>query len=81
MRSSARDQVRGFSTRNPVVAQHWIPDRVRDDKLLVRDDKLLVRDDKLLVWDDKLLSLNGSITQRTAPTSILTYDEKQPREH
>jgi hypothetical protein len=25
------DQVRGFSTRNPVVAQHWIPDPVRDD--------------------------------------------------
>jgi hypothetical protein len=43
-------------TRNPVVAQHWIPDRVRDDKLLVWDDKLLVRDDKLLVLDDNCLS-------------------------
>ena len=26
-------------TRNPVVVWHWIPDRVRDDKLDVRDDK------------------------------------------
>ena len=26
-------------TRNPVVAWHWIPDRVRDDKLDDRDDK------------------------------------------
>jgi hypothetical protein len=50
-------------TRNPVVAQHWIPDvetpdliRGRDDKLLVWDDKLLVRDDKLLVLDDNCLS-------------------------
>jgi hypothetical protein len=25
------DRVRGFSTRNPVVAQRWIPDQVRDD--------------------------------------------------
>ena len=25
------DRVRGFSTRNPVHAWHWIPDRVRDD--------------------------------------------------
>ena len=25
-------------TRNPVVAWHWIPDRVRDDKWLARDD-------------------------------------------
>ena len=25
------DQVRGFSTRNPVLAWHWIPDQVRDD--------------------------------------------------
>jgi hypothetical protein len=33
-------------TRNPVVVWHWIPDRVRDDKLDVRDDKLDVRDDK-----------------------------------
>jgi hypothetical protein len=41
------------TTRNPVVAWHWIPDRacpglrsgVRDDKLDVRDDKLDVRDD------------------------------------
>ena len=33
-------------TRNPVAAWHWIPDRVRDDKLDVRDDKLDVRDDK-----------------------------------
>ncbi len=41
-------------TRNPVVAWHWIPDRVRDDKLGVRDDKLGVRDDKLDVRDDKL---------------------------
>jgi hypothetical protein len=38
------DQVRGFSTRNPVVAQHWIPDQslprarsgVRDDSCEVR---------------------------------------------
>jgi formate dehydrogenase subunit delta len=40
-------------TRNPVVVWHWIPDRVRDDKLDVRDDKLDVRDDKLDVRDDK----------------------------
>ena len=25
-------------TRNPVVAWHWIPDRVRDDNFLARDD-------------------------------------------
>ncbi len=25
--------------RNPVVAWHWIPDQVRDDKLDIRDDK------------------------------------------
>ena len=32
-------------TRNPVHAYNWIPDRVRDDKLLTRDDKLRTRDD------------------------------------
>jgi hypothetical protein len=41
-------------TRNPWLAWHWIPDRVRDDKLLASDDKLLASDDKLDVWDDKL---------------------------
>ena len=34
-------------TRNPVAAWHWIPDRVRDDKLDVRDDSLGVQDDNL----------------------------------
>ena len=33
-------------TRNPVVVWHWIPDRVRDDKLDDSDDRLDDRDDK-----------------------------------
>ena len=48
-------------TRNPVVAQHWIPDvetpdliRGRDDKLDGWDDKWQVRDDKLDDSDDRL---------------------------
>ena len=40
-------------TRNPVVVWHWIPDRVRDDKLDDRDDKLDDRDDKPDDRDDK----------------------------
>ena len=36
-------------TRNPVVAWHWIPDQVRDDKLDVRDDKLDVRDGRVFL--------------------------------
>ena len=43
-------------TRNPVTAWHWIPDQVRDDKLLASDDKLLARDDKRLARDDKRLT-------------------------
>jgi hypothetical protein len=43
-------------TRNPVVAQHWIPDVETPDLIRGRDDKLLVRDDKLLVLDDNCLS-------------------------
>ena len=31
-------------TRNPVVAQRWIPDRVRDDSCRVRDNSVF-RDD------------------------------------
>jgi hypothetical protein len=31
--------------RNPVLAYHWIPDRVRDDICRVRDDICRVRDD------------------------------------
>ncbi|TSA12990.1 MAG: hypothetical protein D4R79_06450 [Comamonadaceae bacterium] len=63
----ARSGVRGFSTRNPVLAYHWIPDRVRDDKVSLslrattRNPVLAwhwipdqVRDDKLDVRDDKL---------------------------
>jgi hypothetical protein len=34
-------------TRNPVAARHWIPDRVRDDKLDVRDDSRGGQEDKL----------------------------------
>ena len=44
------------TTRNPVLAYHWIPDRVRDDSHRVRDDNLLTRDDNLLTRDDKLLT-------------------------
>ena len=33
-------------TRNPVVVWHWIPARVRDDKLDDSDDRLDDRDDK-----------------------------------
>ncbi len=51
---AAPDQVRGFSTRNPVHAWHWIPDRVREDKQGVRDDKQGVRDGKQGVREDKL---------------------------
>ena len=40
-------------TRNPATAQHWIPDRVRDDKRQVRDDKCSVRDDKCWGRQDK----------------------------
>ena len=36
-------------TRNPVVAWHWIPDRVRDDNFLARDDNFMTRDDNFLV--------------------------------
>ncbi|TSA12921.1 MAG: hypothetical protein D4R79_07035 [Comamonadaceae bacterium] len=50
---AAPDQVRGFSTRNPVHAWHWIPDRVREDKQGVRDGKQGVREDKLGVREDK----------------------------
>jgi hypothetical protein len=32
-------------TRNPVVAWHWIPDRVRDDNFAVRDDNFAVRNE------------------------------------
>ena len=39
-------------TRNPVVAWHWIPDRVRDDNFAVRDDNFAVRDDNFAVGDD-----------------------------
>jgi hypothetical protein len=34
------DQVRGFSTRNPGILWHWIPDRVRDDALLLREHSI-----------------------------------------
>ena len=44
------------SIRNPVVAQHWIPDQVRDDSLGVQDDSLGVRDDSCRVRDDNLLA-------------------------
>jgi hypothetical protein len=46
------DLVRGFSTRNSVVAWHWIPDRVRDDNFAVRDDNFAVRDDNFAVGDE-----------------------------
>ena len=46
------------TTRNPVLAYHWIPDQVRDDKWLARDDKWLARDDKWLIRDDKWLGLD-----------------------
>ena len=46
------DLVRGFSTRNPVVAWHWIPDRVRDDNFAVRDDNFAVRDDNFAVRNE-----------------------------
>ena len=41
-------------TRNPVVVWHWIPDRVRDDRLDNRDDKLDGWDDKSDDSDDRL---------------------------
>jgi hypothetical protein len=34
-------------TRNPVAERHWMPDRVRHDKLDVRDDIDAARDDNL----------------------------------
>ena len=37
-----------------MVVWHWIPDRVRDDRLDNRDDRLDDRNDKLDGWDDKL---------------------------
>ena len=37
------------TTRNPVLAYHWIPDQVRDDKLRVLDDKLRVLDDSTFI--------------------------------
>ncbi len=42
------------SIRNPVLARHWIPDQVRNDKLGVRDDKLGGRDDSCRVRKDRL---------------------------
>jgi hypothetical protein len=54
------DLVRGFSTRNPVVAWHWIPDRVRDDNFAVRDDNFAVRDDNFAVRDDNFAVRNES---------------------
>jgi hypothetical protein len=38
--------------RNPVVAQRWIPDQVRDDSGQDRDDSGQVRDDSGQVRDD-----------------------------
>jgi hypothetical protein len=45
----APDQVRGFNIRDPVPRQHWIADRVRNDKARVRNDKARVRNDKARV--------------------------------
>ena len=66
------DRVRGFSTRNPVHAWHWIPDQVRDDNLEVRDDngvvgmtapsELLIKDysmKNLQVFDPALCCSSG----------------------
>ncbi|MBF0464750.1 MAG: hypothetical protein HQK88_09070 [Nitrospirae bacterium] len=36
-----------------VEIKDWIPQQVRDDKVVVRDDKVVVRDDKVVVRDDK----------------------------
>ncbi|MBF0535647.1 MAG: hypothetical protein HQK90_11685 [Nitrospirae bacterium] len=36
-----------------VEIKDWIPQQVRDDKVVVRDDKGVVRDDKGVVRDDK----------------------------
>ena len=59
------------TTRNPVAAWHWIPDRVRDDKWLARDDKLLASDDKWLARDDKLLASDDKLL---APDDIVIAD-------
>jgi hypothetical protein len=42
------------TTRNPVLAYHWIPDVETPDLIRGRDDKLPTRDDKLPTRDGKL---------------------------
>ncbi|TSA10262.1 MAG: anaerobic glycerol-3-phosphate dehydrogenase subunit B [Comamonadaceae bacterium] len=51
VRHDSRFVIAGL-TRNPVVAQRWIPDQVRDDSSQVRDDSSQVRDDSGQVRDD-----------------------------
>ena len=57
------DQVRGSSTRNPVVAQCWIPDQVRDDSCGVPDASCEVPDASCGVWDDNRSVIAGSDPQ------------------
>jgi hypothetical protein len=42
------------TTRNPVLAYHWIPDVETPDLIRGRDDKLPMPDDKLPMPDGKL---------------------------
>ncbi|MEI7537560.1 MAG: hypothetical protein WCJ76_10125, partial [Comamonadaceae bacterium] len=44
--------------RDPVPRQHWIADRVRNDKARVRNDKARVRNDKAKVRSDTM-SVSG----------------------
>ncbi|MCX7246605.1 MAG: hypothetical protein NTX31_02855, partial [Burkholderiales bacterium] len=48
VRHDSRFVIAGL-TRNPVVAQRWIPDQVRDDNCGVRDHNCGVRDDNRFV--------------------------------
>ncbi len=66
---AAPDQVRGFSTRNPVPRMHWIPDQVRDDIGEVRDDVGEVRDDVGGVRDD-IAGAGNDIGISAIPISI-----------
>jgi hypothetical protein len=52
-------------TRNPVAAQHWIPDQVRDDKAYVWSDKAYVWDDNCRVRDDEL-RIQSHVTRKAS---------------